>query len=94
MVRGPERDGTVAARLRTAGAIVLGHSNMPSLLAAYPTDDAISGRTNKPCDLGRNPSGASGGGTAALTSGMTMIEVGADCGGSLRFSHISAVSTG
>jgi hypothetical protein len=56
-----ERDGTVAARLRAAGAIIFGHSNVPPLLADYRTDDPILGRTNNPWDLNRTPGGSSGG---------------------------------
>jgi amidase len=80
----PERDGTVAARLRAAGAIHLGHSNVPPLLAEYRTDNPIFGRTNNPWDLHRTPGGSSGGGAAALAAGLTPIEVGSDYGGSLR----------
>jgi amidase len=80
----PERDGTVAARLRTAGAIILGHSNVPPFLAEYRTDNAIFGRTNNPWDLRRTPGGSSGGAAAALAAGLTPIEVGSDYGGSLR----------
>jgi amidase len=82
--RVPERDGTVAARLRAAGAIILGHSNVPPFLAEYRTDNAIFGRTNNPWDLRRTPGGSSGGAAAALAAGMTPIEVGSDYGGSLR----------
>jgi amidase len=79
-----ERDGTVAARLRAAGAIILAHSNVPPFLAEYWTDNAIFGRTNNPWDLDRTPGGSSGGGAAALAAGLTPIEVGSDYGGSLR----------
>lgn len=82
--RVPERDGTVAARLRAAGAIILGHSNVPPLLAEYRTDNEIFGRTNNPWDLRRTPGGSSGGAAAALAAGLTPIEVGSDYGGSLR----------
>jgi amidase len=82
--RVPERDGTVAARLRAAGAIILGHSNVPPFLAEYRTDNAIFGRTNNPWDLRRTPGGSSGGASAALAAGLTPIEVGSDYGGSLR----------
>jgi amidase len=80
----PERDGTVAARLRAAGAIIVGHSNVPPFLAEYRTDNAIFGPTNNPWDLHRTPGGSSGGAAAALAAGLTPIEVGSDYGGSLR----------
>lgn len=82
--RVPERDGTVAARLRAAGAIIFGHSNVPPFLAEYRTDNAIFGRTSNPWDLRRTPGGSSGGAAAALAAGLTPIEVGSDYGGSLR----------
>ncbi|MER5918165.1 amidase family protein, partial [Streptomyces sp. NPDC001982] len=82
--RVPERDGTVAARLRAAGAIILGHSNVPPLLAEYRTDNAIFGRTNNPWDANRTPGGSSGGAASALAAGLTPIEVCSDYGGSLR----------
>ncbi|MGK4584961.1 amidase [Kitasatospora sp. HPMI-4] len=82
--RVPERDGTVAARLRAAGAVILGHSNVPPLLTEYRTDNAIFGRTNNPWDVNRTPGGSGGGGASALAAGLTPIEVGSDFGGSLR----------
>jgi amidase len=82
--RVPERDGTVAARLRAAGAIIFGHSNVPPFLAQYRTDNAIFGRTNNPWDPYRTPGGSSGGATAALAAGLTPIEVGSDFVGSMR----------
>lgn len=82
--RVPERDGTVAARLKAAGAIILGHSNVPPFLAEYRTDNAIFGRTANPWDLHRTPGGSSGGAAAALAAGLTPIEVGSDFGGSMR----------
>jgi amidase len=80
----PSRDGTVAARLRAAGAIHVGHSNVPPLLAEYRADNPIFGRTNNPWDLNRTPGGSSGGSAAALAAGLTPIEAGSDYGGSLR----------
>ncbi|PZG08941.1 amidase [Nonomuraea aridisoli] len=82
--RVPDRDGTVAARLRAAGAILLGHSNVPPLLAQYRSENAIFGRSDNPWDSDRTPGGSSGGGAAALAAGLTPIEVGSDYGGSLR----------
>ncbi len=79
-----EGDGTVAARLRAAGAIIVGHSNVPPFLADYRTDNPIFGRTNNPWDRGRTPGGSSGGAAAALAAGLTPIEVGSDLAGSLR----------
>jgi len=80
----PERDGTVAARLRAAGAIIVGHTNVPPFLGDYRTDNAIFGRTNNPWNLDRTPGGSSGGAAAALAAGLTPVEVGSDLAGSLR----------
>jgi amidase len=79
-----DRDGTVAARLRAAGAIIVGHSNVPPFLADYRTENPIFGRTANPWDAGRTPGGSSGGAAAALAAGLTPVEVGSDLAGSLR----------
>jgi amidase len=79
-----EKDGTVAARLRAAGAVIMGLSNVPPYLVGYRTDNPIFGRTNNPWDPDRTPGGCSGGGAAALAAGLTPVEVGSDFAGSLR----------
>jgi amidase len=79
-----DTDGSVAARLRAAGAILIGHTNVPAFLADYQTTNAIFGRTANPWDLGRTPGGSSGGAAAALAAGLTPLEVGSDLTGSLR----------
>src|SRR5689334_25051395 len=63
--RVPERDGTVAARLRAAGAIVIGHTNVPPWLGDYQSANPIFGRTNNPWDPARTPGGSSGRAAAA-----------------------------
>jgi len=80
----PAEDGTVAARLKAAGAIILGKTNVPVLLADFQCDNPIFGRSNNPWDLSRTPGGSSGGAAAALAAGMTPLEVGSDFGGSIR----------
>jgi amidase len=77
-------DSTVAARLRAAGAVLIGHTNVPPLLADHQTANPIFGRTNNPWNPGRTPGGSSGGAAAALASGMTPLEVGSDLNGSIR----------
>jgi len=79
-----ERDGTVAARLRAAGAIIVGHTNVAPWLADYQSANPIFGRTANPWDPGRTAGGSSGGAAAALATGMTPLEVGSDLAGSLR----------
>jgi amidase len=80
----PTEDATVVARLRAAGAIVLGKTNLPLLVHGFQTDNPIFGRSNNPWDLKRTPGGSTGGGAAALASGMSPLEIGSDYGGSVR----------
>ena len=77
-------DAPAAARTRAAGAVLLGKTNVPPMLADWQSDNPIFGRTNNPWDVGRTPGGSSGGSAAALASGLTALEVGSDIGGSIR----------
>ena len=80
----PERDATVAARLRNAGAVLLGKTNTPELTMAAGTDNLIYGRTNNPYNLSRSPGGSSGGAGAIIASGGSPLDLGSDTGGSIR----------
>lgn len=80
----PQRDAPVVARLRTAGAILLGKTNVPPLSADYRADNPIFGRTNNPWDLERTPGGSTGGGAAAVAAGLSAFDVGSDLAGSVR----------
>jgi amidase len=80
----PDADATVVARLKAAGAVLLGKSNMPPFGRNFQTDNEIFGRTNNPWDLSRTPGGSSGGGTAAVVAGMVPLELGGDFAGSIR----------
>ena len=77
-------DSVGVARLRAAGAVILGKTNIPVGLADWQSVNPIYGRTNNPYDLGRSPGGSSGGGAAALAAGMVPLEFGSDIGGSIR----------
>ena len=77
-------DGPVAARLRAAGTVLLGKTNVPPALADWQSDNPIYGRTSNPWDTSRTPGGSSGGSAAALAAGLTALEVGSDIGGSIR----------
>jgi amidase len=77
-------DAPLVARLKNAGAIVLGITNTPELLMAWETDNLLYGRTNSPWDLERTPGGSSGGEAAAIAAGMSAGGVGSDGGGSIR----------
>ena len=86
------RDAPLVARLRHAGAIVLGVTNTPELLMAWETDNLLYGRTNSPWDLECTPGGSSGGEAAAIASGMSAGGVGSDGGGSIRVpAHFSGI---
>jgi amidase len=80
----PREDAVCVARLRAAGAIVLGKTNMPPLAGDYQSDSPIFGRANNPWDLGRTPGGSTGGGAAAVAAGLSPLEIGSDFGGSVR----------
>lgn len=80
----PQTDSTVAARLKAAGGILAGKTNVPTLLADYQANNPIFGRTNNPWDTSRTPGGSSGGAAAAVASGMTPFDVGTDLSGSVR----------
>ncbi len=80
----PRRDAPAVARLRAAGAILLGKTNVPPLSADYRADNPIFGRTNNPWDLRRTPGGSTGGGAAAGAAGLCAFDVGSDLAGSVR----------
>ena len=79
-----DHDATSVARLRAAGAIVLGKTNTPEFLSNYETDNFITGRTNNPWNLERTPGGSSGGEAAAIASFCSAGGIGTDGGGSIR----------
>ena len=86
------QDAPLVARLRAAGAIVLGATNTPEFLMAWETDNLLYGRTNNPWDLERTPGGSSGGEAAAISAGMSAGGVGSDGGGSIRVpAHFSGI---
>jgi len=80
----PARDATVVARLRDAGMVVLGKSNVPLYAFDWQSYNAVYGQTNNPWDVTRTPGGSTGGGAAALAAGLTYLEPGSDLAGSIR----------
>lgn len=80
----PDRDSSVAARLRAAGGILIGKTNVPPMLTSMQTDNPIFGRTHNPWDLARTPGGSSGGSAAAVAAALTAFDVGSDMSGSIR----------
>lgn len=81
----PERDSTAVARLRAAGAVILGKTNVPDMLLAFETDNLIYGRTNNPYDAERTPGGSSGGEAAIIAAGGSPLGLASDSGGSIRW---------
>jgi len=79
-----KEDAVAVQRLRAAGAIILGKTNVPIHLADWQSYNDIYGATANPWDLSRSPGGSSGGSAAALAAGYVPLELGSDIGGSLR----------
>ncbi|MEW9797989.1 amidase [Alteromonas sp. CYL-A6] len=71
-------------RLERAGAVILGKTNIPTLLSDAQTFGPLYPQCNNPHDLSRTPGGSTGGGAAALAADMTSLELGSDIGGSIR----------
>ena len=80
----PDRDATAVARLRAAGAILVGKTNCPPFGGGIETDNPVYGRTSNPYDLARTPGGSSGGEAAAIAAGCSALGVGTDSGASAR----------
>ncbi|HVN93326.1 MAG TPA: amidase [Terracidiphilus sp.] len=80
----PREDAVVVARLRAAGALIIGVTNCPEFLMAYETANLLHGCTRNPWDLERSPGGSSGGESAAIAAGMSAAGLGSDSGGSVR----------
>jgi amidase len=79
-----QHDAPVTTRTRAAGAVLLGKTNVPPMLADWQSANPIFGCTNNPWDRGRTPGGSSGGSAAAIAAGLSALEVGSDIGGSIR----------
>ena len=80
----PTEDAVVVARLRAAGALILGTTNCPEYLMAYETANLLHGRVSNPWNLEYSPGGSSGGESAAIAAGMSAGGLGSDSGGSVR----------
>jgi amidase len=90
----PSHDAEAVARLRAAGAIVFGKTNLPPFAGDSQTYNDLFGTTNNPWDVGRTPGGSSGGSAAAVAAGLSALELGSDLGGSLRIpAHFCGVYT-
>jgi amidase len=80
----PKEDALIVARAKSAGAVILGKTNVPVGLADWQSYNEIYGTTGNPFDTGRTPGGSSGGSAAALAAGYGPLSLGSDIGGSLR----------
>src|SRR3954454_2329955 len=83
--RMPGVDAAAVARLRSAGAVIVGKSNVPAFTADFQTYNGIYGVSRNPWDLARSPGGSSGGAAAAVATGMSAFELGSDLGSSIRW---------
>src|SRR5215813_9485749 len=79
-----EHDNFYVARMRAAGAIVLGKTNVSQLLLYVESDNPVYGRTNNPWNQARTSGGSSGGQAAILAAGGSPLGIGTDIGGSVR----------
>lgn len=85
-------DAVLVRRLKQAGAIILGNTNVPEMLMAYETNNPLYGRTNSAWDISRTPGGSSGGEAAAISAGLCAAGIGSDGGGSIRVpAHFSGI---
>ncbi|MFG1791128.1 amidase [Nocardia sp. NPDC049149] len=80
----PDEDAVLVQRVKAAGAVVVGKTNVPRALHDWQSYNDIYGTTNNPWDLTRSPGGSSGGSSAALAAGYVALALGSDIGGSLR----------
>lgn len=78
------QDAVAIGRLKNAGAVIIGKTNVCTQLADWQTFNQVYGTTNNPWDLNRTPGGSSGGSAAALAAGFVSLELGSDLSGSLR----------
>jgi amidase len=80
----PDTDAVIVERLRRAGAVIVGKTNCPEFAAGANTWNTVFGRTRNPWDPTKSAGGSTGGGSAALATGMIALAEGTDLGGSLR----------
>jgi len=86
------RDMLMVARLRAAGAVILGKTNIPQVMLYFESDNPVYGRTNNPWDLERTPGGSSGGESAIIAAGGSPLGLGSDIGGSIRIpAHFTGI---
>lgn len=88
----PHKDANAVARLRAAGAVIYGKTNVPTGAFDWQSYNSIYGTTNNPWNTERSPGGSSGGPAAAIAAGFSALELGSDIGGSIRVpSHFCGI---
>jgi len=80
----PAEDALLVRRVRAAGGIIMGKTNVPPYASEWQANNRLFGCTHNPWDLTRTPGGSTGGGAAAVAAGLTPLEFGSDIGGSIR----------
>ena len=80
----PTDDAVVVARLKAAGAVIVGKTNVPEWSADWQSYNDVAGTARNPWDPARTPGGSTGGGAAAIAAGMGFLEIGSDIAGSIR----------
>jgi amidase len=80
----PKADSVAVARLKAAGAVIFGKTNVPAGLSDWQSYNQVYGSTGNPWNLSHSPGGSSGGAAAAVAAGLTGMEIGSDTGGSIR----------
>ncbi len=80
----PQQDATVVARLRSAGAVIIGKTNLAELAGDYQSTNSLFARVNNPWQLDYTPGGSSGGSAAAVAAGLSALDIGNDIAGSVR----------
>ncbi len=89
-----QRDATLVARLRAAGAIPIARTNLPDLLFAFESDNLMHGRTNNPYDVARTSGGSSGGEAALIAACGSPFGLGSDAAGSVRLpAHFCGIAS-
>ncbi|WP_217570652.1 MAB_1171c family putative transporter [Streptomyces sp. GbtcB7] len=89
----PARDADAVARLRHAGAVIMGKSNVPAYCQDLHTDNTLFGAIRNPHDPTRTPGGSSGGAAAAVAAALTTLELGSELAGSLRLRGVALGAT-
>ncbi|HZS75909.1 MAG TPA: amidase [Ktedonobacteraceae bacterium] len=82
--RRPEKDARIVERMRSAGTVIMGKTNVPPYTGDWQAVNPVYGRTRNPWNPDYTPGGSTGGGAAALAAGLTPLELGSDIGGSIR----------